>query len=259
MSEDTPTHQQTSTQVESPVADSDLIGWKHPESAIRDGRAHLLLWSITALGLILDLWSKAWAFSSLAPGEQRTWVPHVLDLQLSRNPGALFGMGSGMVVLFVVASVAALGFVMFMFAGASRKQRVVQIALACILSGAFGNLYDRVVERFDMVEFHATATMPVWRLIGRVVDEPTDDTIRMASWLDPDRVHTYRRDAMVGGVRRVGVVRDFLKIVWKWGDTELWPWVFNVADVFLVIGVGLLLIGFWRRPHGLQVPNPGTT
>ena len=26
---------------------------------------------------------------------------------------------------------------------------------------------------------------------------------------------------------------------------DIWPWVFNVADVLLVVGVGLLLLNFW--------------
>jgi len=51
-------------------------------------------------------------------------------------------------------------------------------------------------------------------------------------------------------------VRDFLKIVWKIGDRELWPWIFNVADVLLVIGVGLLLITFWRAPQAVSEPVP---
>jgi lipoprotein signal peptidase len=26
---------------------------------------------------------------------------------------------------------------------------------------------------------------------------------------------------------------------------RIWPWVFNLADAWLVIGVGLLLLNFW--------------
>jgi signal peptidase II len=49
-----------------------------------------------------------------------------------------------------------------------------------------------------------------------------------------------------------GVVRDFLHIFpgrrlpfgWSWpgGNPELFPWVFNVADVLLLTGMGLLMI-----------------
>lgn len=42
-----------------------------------------------------------------------------------------------------------------------------------------------------------------------------------------------------------GKVRDFIKITTKVLDYDIWPWVFNVADMCLVVGVGLLLINFW--------------
>jgi lipoprotein signal peptidase len=39
----------------------------------------------------------------------------------------------------------------------------------------------------------------------------------------------------------VGFVRDFIKIPTHWlGGRELWPWVFNVADMLLVGGVAIL-------------------
>lgn len=51
---------------------------------------------------------------------------------------------------------------------------------------------------------------------------------------------------------RYGVVRDFLHILpdanlpfgWRWhnGSTELFPWVFNVADVMLLTGMMLIII-----------------
>jgi len=42
---------------------------------------------------------------------------------------------------------------------------------------------------------------------------------------------------------RHGVV-DFMKINYPWGGS--WP-IFNVADVLLLVGVGLLLIAGWKR------------
>jgi len=65
----------------------------------------------------------------------------------------------------------------------------------------------------------------------------------MAPWPDtkPVRRIVKTNDLVV---RRQGVVRDFIKIEPKFG-IDLWPWVFNVADVLLVIGVGLLLWNFW--------------
>jgi signal peptidase II len=55
----------------------------------------------------------------------------------------------------------------------------------------------------------------------------------------------------------IGVVRDFLHPIpglkWPFGWTftgptgEIWPYVSNVADALLLIGIGLLLAYLWRR------------
>ncbi len=52
-----------------------------------------------------------------------------------------------------------------------------------------------------------------------------------------------------------GCVRDFLHplpnvqlpfgITWPGGETEVWPWVSNVADAWLLIGIGILLVRAW--------------
>jgi len=55
---------------------------------------------------------------------------------------------------------------------------------------------------------------------------------------------------------RFGCVRDFLHplpgvslpfgLVWPSGAPELWPWVSNVADALLLIGIGLLTLHMWK-------------
>lgn len=63
-----------------------------------------------------------------------------------------------------------------------------------------------------------------------------------------------------------GCVRDFLHPLpgvelpfgwrWPWGGREIWPYVSNIADLFLIIGIVLLLWHTWK--HGRRVPTPGT-
>jgi hypothetical protein len=115
---------------------TDHLGFGHPQSAFRSPVAHLWLWSMAAGGIAADLWSKDWAFRTLDPTEGRAWIPHLLEFQLSLNAGALFGIGSGKATLFIAASLAALLFVVYLFAGTSRRQRGVHIALGLILAGA---------------------------------------------------------------------------------------------------------------------------
>lgn len=51
-------------------------------------------------------------------------------------------------------------------------------------------------------------------------------------------------------------VRDFLHPLpgWKWpggftfrGSAEIWPYVSNVADALLLVGIGILLVFLWRK------------
>lgn len=69
----------------------------------------------------------------------------------------------------------------------------------------------------------------------------------------------------------LGCVRDFLHPLpglkfpngWKplGGDGQVWPYVSNVADLFLLIGIGMLLVFLWRRdasqPRGPKVAAKG--
>ncbi len=162
--------------------------------AVYSWSAHLRFWLVMLLGLAADLWTKHWAQATLQDRSGRPVIENILLFHYSTNKGALFGMGEGWTRLFIVASVLALVFVLYVFAKSDRRQRSFHIALGIILAGALGNLYDRVF--------------------------------------------------------RDGSVRDFIKIALKIGEFELWPWVFNVADMLLVCGVSVLMFNIWLgRKH----------
>jgi signal peptidase II len=219
-----------------------------PPSAIRSVRAHVRLWLLALLGLAADLWSKAWAFDHLKPGEVRPFISGLLEFRLSLNPGALFGLGSGLVPVFIVASIAALGFVVYLFAGTRRNQWILHAALALILAGALGNLYDRTFERRDMLRLANEDGRGPITVLGDIEGDRSAPVISFRPWLHS--VRRIDRKDLVEPPRRVGVVRDFLKFQLKVGERDVWPWVFNLADVFLVIGVGVLLISYCvRAPH----------
>lgn len=211
-----------------------------PPWALRHGPSHLRLWITAALGLALDLWSKEWAFSRLAPRESRVLVPDVLSLTLSVNPGALFGLGAGFPAVFVGASVLALMFVLYLFANSDARRWSLHVALGCVLAGAVGNLYDRT-----------THSAYVYRAPGRPADigvvlGQTDTHVTLGDYPTGGRPRTYPRpENAASGVQPV--VRDFIKIELQAGRVELWPWIFNIADALLVLGVGLLLLNFWKE------------
>ncbi len=222
--------------------------------------SHLRLWPVAIVGLAFDLWSKDWAFRNVT-AEGRTVIPKILSFELSLNSGALFGLGRGMSPLFVAASVLALLFVVYLFSQSSRDRWSLHVALGLILGGALGNLYDRSAAHADVV-FGPPAGGFWQRLLG---DHPMHTGILVdeteTAWIFgrfPDEQEP-RGIAKRDGLRLVEdmpVVRDFIKIDASLFGRDIWKWIFNVADVLLVMGVGLLLVNFRQERRALRAARP---
>ena len=125
-----------------PASSSDLTG-----SASIPRSRYVLFFVVAAVGCAVDLASKAWCFSSasLRAGEIAWLWPGHVGIQLSRNLGALFGMGQGKYAYFAVLGIAAAISVpvwLFWFRGA--RNAWITFSLGCIMGGILGNLYDRL-------------------------------------------------------------------------------------------------------------------
>ncbi len=158
----------------------------HADATLSLAKSSPIAWArfvlIAACGLTADLWTKHLAFAKLGYGPDShhvVLIPDVLRLRTTLNPGAVFGVGPGLAPLFILISLVAVGFVVYVFMNTQRRQWVMHIALGLILAGAMGNLYDRAFNG--------------------------------------------------------GKVRDFIHL-------QYWPWIFNLADAMLCIGVPLLVI-----------------
>jgi signal peptidase II len=104
--------------------------------------------SIVVIGCLTDLATKSWIFTRLGmPGSQPQWViwRGVFSLTTSLNEGALFGLGQGLTLGFAALSVvAAIAIIAWLFWGRAAHEWAITIALALIMAGIFGNLYDRL-------------------------------------------------------------------------------------------------------------------
>ncbi len=233
------------------------------DAALTHVFSHLRLWLVAGVFLWLDLWSKRWVFENLPDDRAEPFLSGVIELRRSLNAGAVFGSLSGQVSLFMVASLFALGFVIYLFVSSSRRQIVLHIALGLVLAGALGNLYDRALMKADIVTYK-TPSGEKRMVIGEIIhdDEEGDGSksrlIRIGRWREPDRAtaQVFTRSEVT--IWQQGVVRDFIRFVpkfptWvpKLGGRDVWPWIFNIADAALVCGVGALLCTSWsgRRPH----------
>lgn len=197
-------------------------------ATLRSRRAWVVFAGVFIVALFADLATKSWAFHSIAPVpvsvDRREVIeltragrslgelipphrpvevaPSVLELTLVLNRGAVFGLGAGGRWFFVAFTLVAIAFGLYVFARwTSPRDWWAHGALAMILSGGVGNLYDRVV---------------------------------------------------------FACVRDFLHplpgVQWPfgvstpWSGRDVWPYVSNVADAFLLVGIVVLLVFLMREP-----------
>ncbi len=192
------------------------LAWRNPWS-------WFTLVAVFVCGLAFDLWSKYWAFRTIAGypvelererilGDPSFHLPYharvvaipgdLLDFRLVLNHGAVFGIGQHRRELFIVFTLVATIAAIALFARGTRvRMTAAHVAIGLILAGGIGNLYDRIVY---------------------------------------------------------GAVRDFLHMLphwqlpfgWTWpGGSmgDVFPWVFNVADVMLLAGMAVFVIASWRE------------
>ncbi|HSI36011.1 MAG: signal peptidase II [Phycisphaerae bacterium] len=180
------------------------------------------------LGLALDLWTKAYSFdvmwvpptpasnepAAIAAAQaeaardtrphKNEFIPGWLQFENVKNRGAVFGIGQGKRPLFLAVSVLAIGFLTYLFA-ASGRQRLYQVVLGLLLAGVLGNMYDRVTYGYvrDMIHI-----LPGWNWPG--------------TWHLPFTGYP-------GSPENPAVPR------------EVFPFIFNVADVWLCVGVFFMI------------------
>jgi signal peptidase II len=194
----------------------------------RSVRAWLILLTGSIGGVIVDLWTKAYAFAHVAGDpvvirrgdvlsadhlgllipqhEPMGVLDRVLEFTLVLNPGAVFGIGAGQRWFFVVFTIIAVVIALVLFVRWTRPgDWLAHAGFGLIIAGGIGNLYDRLV--FACVR---------------------------------DFIHP------LPGVRLP------FGLHWPGGNDELWPYVSNVADAFLIVGIVALMIHAWRMPNETQ-------
>lgn len=208
--------------------------------AFHSPRAWLLLLVILGGGLSADLLSKSWSFQNVAD------VPVVLDpSQLLEDPyhNPIPRHESKPILPF----------------------NLLHLQLVINRGAVFGLGSDK---RIFFIVFTIVAIVAGLFVFGRF----TQQRHRMA--------HIALGLILAGGLGNLydriafGVVRDFLHMLpnwnlpfsWRWpgGAPSVFPWVFNVADVLLLIGIGLLMIHInrvekVRRVDEENKPEPDQT
>jgi signal peptidase II len=108
---------------------------------------YIVFFSIAIVGCAVDLVTKSWIFNHPGiSGRHIQWVWRgVVGFRTDVNRGALFGMGQGLTPVFAALSVAAaLGILFWLFYAGAARDRLLCVALGCVMGGILGNLYDRL-------------------------------------------------------------------------------------------------------------------
>ncbi|MEQ8849876.1 signal peptidase II [Botrimarina sp.] len=120
--------------------------------------------------------------------------------------------------------------------------------------GALFGIGHGAVGVFAAVSVVAAIAIPVWLFYGRAAHDWWL-TVTLALVMAGVLGNLYDRLGLHGEVwpdghplagRQVYAVRDW--ILWQLNDQWRWP-NFNLADAFLVVGAGTLLVRAWLEPH----------
>ncbi len=106
---------------------------------------------IIVAGILVDQLTKHAAILYLEPISQMPLIPNVFHLTYIENAGAAFGMMPGWQLFLIVFSIVTLIGLVYIFIHTPGDRRFVamRLALCLIISGALGNLIDRL--RFQYV------------------------------------------------------------------------------------------------------------
>jgi signal peptidase II len=121
-----------------------------------------ILFALAAVAILIDHLTKRYIINHLPTGGAHTIIPNVLRITHVLNTGAAFSMfaesaspetvRNGLIIFSILAAV----MVAAMLWRAGRSISPTSIALALILGGAIGNLYDRLRYHYviDFIEVH---------------------------------------------------------------------------------------------------------
>lgn len=111
---------------------------------------------IIILGIILDRVTKLWAIKRLSKGRDIVVIKDFFSFSYLENRGAAFGIFKDK--QFFLISITAVAILLMMFYLFSNKThpKILKISLSLIISGAIGNLIDRIKYRYvvDFIFFH---------------------------------------------------------------------------------------------------------
>ena len=115
--------------------------------------------------LVLDQWTKSLIIQKLLLYQKVEVIQGFFNILHVRNTGGAFGIFGGDKgglgsILFVVVSLVAIGVIVILFIRIKEDEKTLALSFSLILSGAIGNLIDRLRygEVIDFLDFYLSST-----------------------------------------------------------------------------------------------------
>lgn len=117
---------------------------------------------------LLDQISKFIVQKEMIIGQSIPLIENIFHLTYILNPGAAFGMLAHRTEIFVIVSLAAIGLVIAFYRKILSQPFWIQLALALQLSGALGNLTDRLRTGY-VVDFLDLRVWPIFNIADMAI------------------------------------------------------------------------------------------
>jgi signal peptidase II len=120
---------------------------------------YLILLVVSALVLVLDQLTKIYIDRTMELHSSISVIEGFFNITYLRNKGAAFGIlanSSFRLPFFILVSLVAVGVILVVIKRLREDQKLAMVSLSLILSGAIGNLIDRVRlgEVIDFLDVH---------------------------------------------------------------------------------------------------------
>lgn len=111
---------------------------------------------IIIFGLIIDRLTKIWAINVLSGVSEITIIKNFFSFLYIENKGAAFGIFQNKTVFLTIITVIIMIGIVYYIVRYKPSNIFVNVALSLIISGALGNLIDRIYYRYvvDFISLH---------------------------------------------------------------------------------------------------------
>lgn len=119
--------------------------------------------AIIAVVLIADLISKHF---TTVYDTAKSIIPYIINFKSSQNTGAAWSIFSGSTIALIIITFVAIALITFYAIWSKNKSYLFNISISLILSGAIGNLIDRLIFGYvrDFIQFDFWKSFPIFNL-----------------------------------------------------------------------------------------------